>query len=70
MSYDAWKTTDPADRGLGRSNGQPVKYRCRDCAWRGNGSLARAEHYRQTGHTVLPADDPRFDDARVERESA
>ena len=44
----------------GTSNGRPVKYRCRDCAWSGNGSIARAAHWRATGHTTLPGDDPRF----------
>jgi len=70
MSYDNWKTTDPADSTLGRSNGQPVKYRCLDCAWRGNGSIGRAQHWRATGHTVLSADDPRFRTERQKKASA
>jgi hypothetical protein len=45
---------------LGRTNGQPVPYRCTQCDWHRKGSLARAEHWQQTGHTVVPANDPRF----------
>ena len=63
-SYDHWKTTDPADRELGRSRGTPVKYRCLDCPWRGKGSIARAQQFQATGHTVLSADDPRFTSER------
>lgn len=67
--YDQWKTTDRADEQLGRTDGRPTRYRCRDCAWSGNGSLARAAHWRATGHTVLPASDPRFSEP-AKRESA
>ena len=61
MSYDNWKQTDPADRSLGRSNGQPVVYRCLTCGWRLKGSIERAKHVTCTGHTlVVPKEDPRF----------
>lgn len=61
MSFDNWKTTDPADRTLGRSNGQPVRYRCLTCGWRGTGSIARANHFSCTQHTlIVPKDDPRY----------
>jgi hypothetical protein len=49
-SYDAWKTTDPADRTLGRAKGQPEPFRCFDCAWTGKGYIARAAHVQKTGH--------------------
>ena len=68
-SYDIWKATNPDDERLGRTDGHPVRYRCRDCAWTGNGSLARAAHWRATGHTVLPTSDPRFSDPQ-RRETA
>lgn len=59
MSYDAWKTTNRDDETLGRSNGRPVPYACLDCAWRGKGSIARAQHYDATKHRTVYADDPR-----------
>lgn len=72
MNYDAWKTTDPADRALGRTNGHPVTYRCLRCGWRGQGSIARAEHHRRTnGHGIIvPKDDPRFNQPATESEVA
>lgn len=59
MNYDTWKTTNPADNALGRSNGQPPAFRCADCAWSGKGSRARFDHYHRTGHVVIYDDDPR-----------
>jgi hypothetical protein len=50
MSFDDWKTTDPADRTLGRANGQPQPFCCHECAWRGKGYFDRSEHFRETGH--------------------
>lgn len=69
MSYDAWKATNPADERLGRSNGKPTAYACLGCAWRGHGSISRADHYNATGHTTVPATDPRVI-ARTVRKSA
>lgn len=60
MTYDSWKATNPADNELGRANGKPVPYRCLDCQWSGKGSIAMAQHYWATGHSVKFADDPRF----------
>jgi len=59
-SYDAWKTTNPHDNELGRSNGQPELYRCLTCTWQGRGIFAATEHWRTTEHNVKPASDPRF----------
>lgn len=72
MSFDAWKTTDPADATLGRSNGQPVLYRCLCCGWRGKGSIARAEHWRRfQGHgLIVPKEDPRFNQRATESDVA
>lgn len=49
---DPWKQ-------LGRSDGRPVHYACLACGWRGEGSIARADHYVATGHVVVDARDPR-----------
>lgn len=56
----------------GRSNGQPVTYRCLTCGWRGKGSIARAEHFRRTnGHgLIVPKDDPRFNQPASQGEVA
>lgn len=71
MSYDAWKTTDPADRTLGRSGGVPTQYRCLACGWRGKGAIARAEHWKRTQHPyIVPKADPRFDQPATESEVA
>jgi hypothetical protein len=61
-NYDTWKSTNPDDERLGRSDGRPEAYRCRDCAWHGRGIHAASQHYWQTEHTVLLASDPRFKD--------
>jgi hypothetical protein len=64
MSYDAWKTTDPADNTLGRSHGTPTRYWCLTCGWRGEGSIARSNHWQKTGHPlIVPNDDPRAKEA-------
>ena len=69
--HDAWKTTDPADNELGRSDGQPVPYRCLTCGFRGKGSIARANHWQRTGHRlIVPKDDPRFTDPKQERKAS
>jgi hypothetical protein len=52
--------TGPDTRPHPRSDGTPVRYRCVSCEWRGKGSIARAEHWKATGHVVVYADDPRF----------
>lgn len=72
MSYDTWKATNPADHELGRSNSQPVVYRCLRCGWRGKGSIARAEHFRRFGGhgIIVPKEDPRFTQAATESEVA
>lgn len=71
MSYDAWKTTNPNDERLGRSNGNPTVYRCLTCGWRGQGSIARAEHWNRTQHPlIVPKDDPRFGQPTAESEVA
>jgi hypothetical protein len=72
MSYDTWKSTNRDDEQLGRSTGAPVAYRCRDCAWQGKGITAASEHFWQTEHTLLHADDPRFAarDAQMRKQSA
>jgi hypothetical protein len=71
-NYDTWKSTNPDDERLGRSDGRPEAYRCRDCAWHGRGIQAASQHFWATGagHILLPATDPRFDDSRTERHSA
>jgi hypothetical protein len=70
MSYDAWKTTDPADERLGRSDGTPTRYRCLTCGWRGQGAIARATHWQRTGHRIIvPKGDPRFADAATKRKA-
>jgi hypothetical protein len=58
--YDAWLAHNRHDNELGRSNGKPVPYRCLQCDWAGKGMMAASEHYRVTGHSAKPADDPRF----------
>jgi hypothetical protein len=70
MNYDNWLATNPHDNDLGRSDGRPSRFRCSQCAWKGNGSMNRFDHYARTGHAVLYADDPRFDDSRAAKESA
>ena len=50
----------PDLRSWPRSTGEPTKYRCLSCEWRGKGSIARADHWRETAHVVISADDPRF----------
>ena len=70
MNYDDWKATNRDDERLGRSHGVPVAYRCRDCEWRGKGSIARARHWVQTKHVLLYADDPRFRDEQTKRRTA
>ena len=70
MSYDHWKTTNPADSRLGRANGKPVAYACLECSWRGNGSLSRADHYNATGHRTTTATDPRVAAQRATRRTA
>lgn len=64
MSYDAWKTTDPADNELGRSRNQPTPYRCLDCHWTGKGAIAQADHYYATGHHIVWYHDPRPTEVR------
>lgn len=67
MSFDAWKTTNPADNELGRSHNVPTPYRCCTCGWRGKGSIARSEHFYKTGHDlIVPKEDPRATSARQE----
>lgn len=61
MSYDSWKSTNPADNELGQSHGHPEPYGCLDCAWRGKGYGAASAHFwANTGHNVKPLSDPRF----------
>ncbi len=61
MSFPEPTQWNGADmREMPSSDGTPVRYRCAKCDWRGKGSIARAEHWKQTAHVVLPADDPRF----------
>lgn len=68
MSYDAWKTTDPADNTLGRSRNESTQYRCCTCGWRGKGSIARSEHFYKTGHElIVPKEDPRSETPAAER---
>ncbi len=50
--YDAWKTTDPADNELGRSNGKPSPWHCTVCEAHGRGVMAQAAHWRLTGHMM------------------
>jgi hypothetical protein len=70
MSYDAWKTTNPADNALGRSSGAPTIYRCLTCGWKGRGSIARANHWQVSGHKlIVPKDDPRFEMQPSERKA-
>lgn len=69
MSYDAWKTTDPADNALGRSRGEPIKFACLDCTWRGKGYTARGEHWRATKHQIVWACDPRVERAAQARKA-
>lgn len=46
---DDWKQPDAG----------PTQYACLDCCWRGKGAIARADHWRQTRHQTVYADDPR-----------
>lgn len=59
MSFDSWKTTNPADNELGRSNGRPFRFRCLDCAWTGASPMARRHHWVVTEHRIVYRDDPR-----------
>lgn len=61
MSYDAWKTTDPADRYLGRARGGPCPFRCLACGATGRGYMFKSAHFYATGHQFIVAKgDPRF----------
>ena len=48
----------------------PVKWRCLECTWRGQGYAERAMHAGNTGHQVLWAGDPRVAEPRAMKESA
>ena len=58
-AISTWTRHDQCD-DPGRHDGAPTRYRCISCDWRGKGSMARAAHWRDSGHVVLDADDPRF----------
>ena len=58
-ALSTWTRHDQGD-DPGRSDGTAPKFRCIKCDWRGKGSMARSEHWRDTGHVILDADDPRF----------
>jgi len=61
MSYDAWKTTNPADERLGRAHGRTDEgpaYVCRDCAWRDRGGVNAMQHHILTAHRVRGRDWP------------
>lgn len=47
---DAKHYNGAQEQGPGRSNGKPEPYHCRVCGWTGKGSIARADHWRATGH--------------------
>lgn len=49
-NYDTWKATEPDDR----YPSAPVKYVCRDCAWRGDGIQAAHHHHKDHHRIVLP----------------
>ena len=50
---------------------EPMKWRCLDCVWRGQGYAERAMHAGTTGHQVIWHGDPRpSGTASVMRESA
>lgn len=72
MSYDSWKTTDPADATLGRSHGEPDHYVCLDCGWTGIGSIARAQHWgkRIPHHRIVWSKDPRAVAKRAQQGAA
>lgn len=69
MSYDSWKTTDPADETLGRSRGQSESFACLECPWRGKGYQARSTHWYATKHKIVWACDPRAERQAQERKA-
>jgi hypothetical protein len=72
MDAPQWNGAPGPEHDPGRSNGQPVVYRCLRCGWRGKGSIARAEHWRRfRGHGIIvPKEDPRFTQPATESEVA
>lgn len=71
MSYDTWKSNNPADNELGRASGKPERIWCLTCGFRGKGALDRSIHYYQTGHTlIVPKDDPRYTQPQTDSEVA
>jgi hypothetical protein len=43
----------------GRSKGQPSRFRCLDCDWKGHGYSAKAMHFYSTQHRIVWSGDSR-----------
>jgi len=70
MNAKHWNGEPGAEHDPGRSDGQPVAYRCLECPWRDHGVLLSTAHVQATGHRVVSKGDPRYDTAPIRKAGA